>query len=45
MIFVYLNNEENITYIKGNQKIVLEQDPNAKIYLYGSRARGNAAFT
>ncbi len=28
--------------LKEIKKIVLEQDPNAKIYLYGSRARGSA---
>lgn len=34
------NNEKNIlTQIK---KIIKEKDPSAKIYLYGSRSRGNA---
>ena len=31
-----------IDILKEIKKIVLEQDPTAKIYLYGSRARGSA---
>ena len=34
------NNEKNI--LAQIKKIVKEKDPSAKIYLYGSRSRGNA---
>ena len=35
-----MNNE--IEILEGIKKIIMDKEPNAKIYLYGSRARGTA---